>query len=113
MYRKNFKQILENYQNNIKDYNPRFFDGKIIKKKIEIHNPYHHNFEYNLNFERTNKKIFFELFDILRVFGALFIAIKIGMKFPSYVFFRRNKESYENNPDFMLCNQLEFQRLNI
>lgn len=88
---------------------PKNIPAGTNNKMLKVENPYHHNFNYDFNFERTKKKIFFDVFDILRVFGAAFIIIKIGMKFPSYVIFRRTK--FENNPDFMICDQAEFERL--
>ena len=79
------------------------------KAKLKIQNPYHHNFKLNYDKERDTQKILFDMFDLARVFGAAFFIIKIGMKLPSYTFFRRTK--YENNPDFMLCDQAQFEML--
>jgi hypothetical protein len=113
MYKKVYEKIFRISENNLKEITAKSLDGnlKTKKKMIEIHNPYHHNFELDYNFERSSKKIFFDVFDILRIFLAGFIVIKIGMKLPSYILFRRNK--FENNPDFMICDQAEFERLNI
>lgn len=83
---------------------------KKTKQKIEIQNPYHHNFKYNYGAQKNRdaEKIFFDVFDLARVFGAAFFVIKIGMKMPSYCLFYRTK--YENNPDFMLCDQAQFEK---
>ena len=105
MLRKGLKEAWEKYA---KIMPQRELDGG-VKTKLNFQNPYHHNFKLNYDKERDTQKILFDMFDLARVFGAAFFIIKIGMKLPSYTLFRRTK--FENNPDFMLCDQAQFEKL--
>jgi hypothetical protein len=113
MLKKGFEKAYDKYLKNIKEFPARDLSGKVKPKseRIEIQNPYHHNFKLNNSYlkKRSAEKTFFELFDLARILGLVFIVVKIGMKMPSYVFFRRTK--FENNPDFMLCDQAYFEQL--
>ena len=105
MLRKGLKEAWEKYA---KIMPQRELDAG-MRSKIAVQNPYHHNFKANYDKERTTQKILFDMFDLARIFGAAFFIIKIGMKLPSYTLFRRTK--YENNSDFMLCDQATFEKL--
>ena len=113
MLKNGYQRIIKNMrdvknQSMLKEL-PKEVKGEPVKK-IEFHNPYHHNFQLNYDeFSRDKTKMFFTAFDLFRVFGAAFVIIKIGMKLPSFILFRRSK--FENNPDFMLVDQSQFEML--
>ena len=106
MLRKGLKEAWEKLSKNTQ----KELDGAVKSKpQLMVQNPYHHNFIFNFDKKRDTQKIIFDAFDLLRVFGVAFFIIKIGMKLPSYALFRRTK--FENNPDFMLCDQAQFEKM--
>jgi len=86
--------------------NPNF---KRFASKMIVNNPYHHDFVFENATYFSLKKLFFASFDLLRIFFYVFVLVKVGMKAPQYILFKKN--NYLNNPDFMLVNQAEYEKI--
>lgn len=73
--------------------------------KMNVNNPYHHGFSIIDADYFTVKKFIFAAFDLMRIYFYIFVVLKVGMKAPQYLMFRR--KNYLNNPDYMLINPSE------
>ncbi len=82
---------------------------KRFASKMVVNNPYHHDFVNNEATYFNLKKLFFTSFDLMRIFLYVLFVVKVGMKAPQYLIFRKN--NYLNNPDYMLIDQNEYERI--
>lgn len=77
--------------------------------RMNINNPYHHDFLYNGEKYFNFRNLIFTTFDLVRVYVIAFILVKLTIKAPSFLFFC--KTNYINNPDYMLVSQEDFIKL--
>jgi hypothetical protein len=71
-------------------------------------NHYHHDFEPGHIPKTTLYNVGLVAFDGARLLLYLFLTIKLTMKAPSFIFFRKNK--FTNNPDYMLYDQTTIEK---
>lgn len=77
--------------------------------KMFVNNPYHHDFIFQDATYFSFKKLIFTSFDLVRVFFYVFLIVKVGMKAPQYVMFKRN--NYLDHPDYMLIDQAQYEKI--
>lgn len=77
--------------------------------KMIVNNPYHHDFVFENATYFSFKKLFFTSFDLIRIFFYVFVVVKVGMKAPQYLMFKR--KNYLNHPDYLLINEAEYQKI--
>lgn len=82
---------------------------KRAASKMFVNNPYHHDFIFQEATYFSFKKLLFTTFDLVRIFFYVFVVVKVGMKAPQYLMFR--KTNYLNHPDYMLIDQAEYERI--
>lgn len=82
---------------------------KRAASKMYINNPYHHDFVFQEANYFTAKKLFLTSFDLIRILFYMFVVVKVGMKAPQYLMFRR--KNYLNHPDYMLINEAEYEQI--
>jgi len=78
-------------------------------QKMFVNNPFHHDFIFENATYFSFKKLFFTSFDLIRIFAYVFVAVKVGMKAPQYLMFKRR--NYLNHPDYMMIDQAEYEKL--
>ncbi len=78
-------------------------------QKIFVNNPFHHDFVFETASYFSFKKLFFTAFDLVRIFFYAYVTIKVAMKGPQYLMFKRS--NFLNHPDYMLIDENEYEKM--
>ena len=83
---------------------------KFTTQRMSVNNPFHHDFALNDPKYYTSSNFLVVAFDLGRIVLYMAITLKLVMKAPSFILFKRT--NFLNNPDYMLiANETEFNKL--
>ena len=84
--------------------------NRIVRRNFCSGTPYHHDFHLG-HFNKTAADFGLALFEFGRILFYVYFTVKVAVNLPSFILFR--KKQFLNNPDYALCDQETYHKMQI